>query len=131
MNQKRQRWSDDEVSLLKEFIIEQKSDLIKNFYMNILSGDFGYRKMSKFFPEMSKKIGRNPDQCKSKFQKFEEKIYIDYLNINPNHFKVFIYLRTKKIKLKNQILKNELEKKEPDSLTVLFILCFKFKGFSQ
>ena len=93
MNTVRKFWSKKDLSLLKEYILHHKDWLRRNFYMNIRANRLKFRKLSGFFVDMGKKVGRATEHCKSKFQKFERHIYTRYLKIPSNHYLVFCYVR--------------------------------------
>ena len=90
------RWSLSEENDLRVFILKNRESLLLNLYKNISQGCLLFRRDGNFFVEMSQAVGRSPEQCKSKMQKFEKKVYIDYLNVIPRHFRIFEWLRLKK-----------------------------------
>lgn len=100
MGKIRKSWNKEEIDNLKKFIKIQEKYLISNFYKNIRNGSLEIKKKSSFFREMSKYVLRSPTKCKSKFQKIEETIYIEYLKIPEDHYIYFLYLRQKKPKKK-------------------------------
>ena len=87
------RWNADEVEVLRQFVATKRKPLLEYFYKNIFLGELKVRKPRKFFVEMSKAVGRTAEQCKSKFQKFERKVFQDFLAIPVEHFEVFQWLR--------------------------------------
>lgn len=92
----KRNWTNDEIAILKNFIISKKNILETLFYQNIIAGKLSERKMPGFFNEMSEAVNRSADQCKSKFQKFERKIYREFLKLPEDHYRVFVYIRKKK-----------------------------------
>ena len=50
------------------------------------------------FIDMGEFIGRTPEQCKSKMQKFERFAYIHFLNVPENHYDLFECLHKKRCK---------------------------------
>ena len=103
MSSSRKRWSPRELDLLESYIKEKTDCLKNNIYQNILIGKLQYRKNPRFFIKMSQTIGRSPEQCKSKFQKYEEKIYLIHLGVPKKHYEVFLHLRERK----KQMAKNQ------------------------
>lgn len=106
MQRQRRRWNKKDLTELERFVNSRKRILLNNFYSNILAGDLIYRKNSRFFFDMGKKISKGAEKCKSKFQKYEKVIYCKFLEIPEDHYQVFLYLRQKKKarNLKNRIL---------------------------
>ena len=92
------RWCAAEVALLKEFVLSQRRSLLEYFYKNIFVGELKVRKPRKFFVEMAKTVGRTAEQCKSKFQKFEQRVFEDFLSVPKEHFEVFQWLRNMRCK---------------------------------
>ena len=87
------KWTKKEVGLLENYAISQAEHLVFKFYENIISGSMEYRKNKGFFRELSKIIGKSSAQCKSKFQKIEEQIYLDLLHIPEDHYDLYLYIR--------------------------------------
>lgn len=96
MGRKKTRWTDKENTRLNEFLVDHKEELISTLYKNIYSAVLLHRKRDFFFKEMSKKVKRSPSQCKSKFQKQEEKIYVKDFNVPDKHYDYFSFLRTQR-----------------------------------
>ena len=94
----RRRWTDKEIENLKNYSIQKKDELLSNLYRNIIAGIIRFRKTPRFFKEMSLLVGRSSEQCKSKFQKLEEEIYLSALEIPEHHYRVFTWLRSRKSK---------------------------------
>ena len=105
------RWSKKEELNLKSFVIKKQEPLVLNIYKNIIAGALLFRREGKLFVEMSAFVGRTPEQCKSKFQKFEYQVYVEFLKIPLKHFEVFQWLREKK-KLTKKIEKRRLKEAE-------------------
>lgn len=93
---KRTIWTKSDVSKLEEFIKSQSTSLKNNFYLNIKEMKKKCRKLPGFFKEMSEAINKSPEQCKSKFQKFEKMVYCKFLEIPKTHFELFNNLRIQK-----------------------------------
>lgn len=89
----RKLWTKVETTNLEKYIKSQAALLRDNFYWNIYFGKMKYRRPARFFIEMGSHIGRSPSQCKSKFQKFEREIYVEYLEIPASHFLVYNAIR--------------------------------------
>lgn len=89
----RKMWTKAETALLEKYIKEQGALLRSNFYWNIFLGKMKRRRPPRFFIEMSAKVGRTDSQCKSKFQKFEREIYVEFLEIPATHFRVYKAIR--------------------------------------
>ena len=87
-------WSCEEENNLEKFIMQESKTLVDFFYINILLGNTKWRKTSKFFKKMSDIIKRSPAQCKSKFQKSEEYIYINLLGISKLDYFLYSNLRS-------------------------------------
>lgn len=87
------RWNSEEVEVLRQFVSTKRKPLLEYFYKNIFLGELKVRKPRKFFVEMSRAVGRTAEQCKSKFQKFEKKVFKDFLKVPVEHFEVFQWLR--------------------------------------
>ena len=98
VKESRMRWTNSEEEKLKSFVIKKKQSLLINFYKNILVGELRFRKEAKLFLDMSAEVGRTPEQCKSKMQKFEKVVYCQFLEISEDHYQVFEWLRKKKSK---------------------------------
>lgn len=114
MVRNKRNWTDIEIAGLEKFIISNKFKLENLFYQNIIAGKLSQRKSPGFFNDMSLAVNRSPDQCKSKFQKFERKIYRDFLKLPEDHYRVFIHIRKKKShqnKKKNENLPLRLTRK--------------------
>ena len=95
---KRKKWSKTDLKKLAEFIQQNASTLISNFYQNIKSGYVKLRKPSGFFIEMGKSLKLTSAQCKSKFQKFEKEIYTAYIGFPEVFYDVLKSIRkTKKM----------------------------------
>lgn len=95
---KRKKWSKTDLKKLAEFIQQNASTLISNFYQNIKSGYVKLRKPSGFFIEMGKSLKLTSAQCKSKFQKFEKEIYTAYIGFPEVFYDVLESIRkTKKM----------------------------------
>ena len=96
---KRKKWTNDEINIMKSFIKQNEEMLLTVFYKNISIGKNYYKKEDGFFREMGDLLKRRSSECKSKFQKFEEIIYCDFLSIPKTHYKIYLHCRkTKKIK---------------------------------
>jgi hypothetical protein len=90
---KRKPWTKLETANFEKYI-KKKAFLLKaNFYKNIYKGKMKFRRPPRFFIEMSNKIGRTASQCKSKFQKLEKEIYLEFLDLPLNHFLVYQSIR--------------------------------------
>lgn len=91
----RKLWTKVETANLEKYIKSQSGLLKNNFYWNIYFGKMKRRRPARFFIEMGSRIGRTSSQCKSKFQKFEREIYVEYLEIPANHFQVYKAIRNR------------------------------------
>lgn len=92
-------WSKKEESLFNDFIKREKNMLYDNFYQNLKS-QTSKKKSKGFFRKMSIYIGsRNPNQCKSKFQKSERRVFVTKLKISVIDYEFF--LKKRKIKSEN------------------------------
>ena len=109
----RTRWVQEEEERLKQFCLMKKQSLLLSLYKNILVGCLRFRKEAKLFLEMSEFVGKTPEQCKSKMQKFEKKVYCKFLQTPEEHFQVFEWLRNKKSKKRET--KNLEKIKEEDN----------------
>lgn len=94
----RKRWTEVELTKLREFIELKAEILLTNFYKNIKEGRIKYRKPSKFFSEMGDFLKMTPTQCKSKFQKFEKEIFTNYLQLPDRSYFVLEHIRRQKIR---------------------------------
>ena len=90
---KRQRWKPQELAEFRKFILGKRDDLKLAFYLNLIEGHITHKKSPKFFIEMSQGIRRSANQCKSKFQKMEKKIYLEILGIPPEHYLLYFAQR--------------------------------------
>jgi hypothetical protein len=117
---KRKRWSETELKIIKEYVISHKEDLITNFYQNIIISVKKYPKYPKFYTNLSKKLKRSSSQCKSKFQKMEKEIYLEYLGVSENEFELFNWIRQRKKqnRIQNNQKKQEKIKIEPRQLRI-------------
>lgn len=95
-------WSCQEENNMEKFILQNSSTLIDWFYINILLGNTKWRKTSKFFKNMSDLVKRSPSQCKSKFQKTEDYIYINLLGLPKLDYNIYSQLRTNMFQSDNQ-----------------------------
>lgn len=86
---RKREWTDLEVSRLKRFVKESKIDILNQFYRNLVDGYCSQRRKKGFFENMSQFVKRPSTDCKSKFQKMEEKLYLRTLEIPKNHFLAF------------------------------------------
>lgn len=98
----RKNWNDQEKLNMIEFIKENKLHLKENLYLNIIEDQMKHRKRSLFFQEMGEVVNRTAPKCKSKFQKIEKYIYEVVLEVPPEHFFYFKFLRNKKRALKRK-----------------------------
>lgn len=87
------KWLPEEFNQMKKYIISESQNLKSNMYINIVAGHKRFRKPRTFFIELGKIIGRSPSHCKSKFQKMENEIYLDYLKVKSEHFETFRWIR--------------------------------------
>ena len=94
---KRKRWSSNELNTMKDYVLLNKESLLDNFYKNIINKNKKYPKYSKFYTNLSKRIKRSSSQCKSKFQKMEREIYLDFLGVLESEFDLFVWTRKNKI----------------------------------
>jgi hypothetical protein len=92
------RWRAWEEDRLRSFLLSRKKNLIVNLYKNILAGELRYRREDRFFIDMSQIVGRTPEQCKSKMQKFEKNAYTEFLKVPESHYDMFQWLRKKRSK---------------------------------
>ena len=60
---------------------------------NIINGKIRRQTIYGFFSKMSSKLNRTASQCKSKFQRMEREIYLDYLSIPEQDYLVFCWVR--------------------------------------
>lgn len=90
------RWSERELDEFKMYIIENSDILRAHFLINTVAGYMRFRKPKCYFIGMGTRIGRSSKLCKSKFQKLEHKIYVEFLKFPVAHFELFCYLRTQK-----------------------------------
>lgn len=96
MNSKYEKWNKTNTQNLIKFIQANELILVENFYNNIKKGVHVFRKPFGFFIQMSKFVNKSPQQCKSKFQKLEKKIYIKFLDIPQIHYNLYLLLRKQK-----------------------------------
>ena len=104
MNSKYDKWTQKNIENLIKFIKLKEAILIRNFYKNITEGSHRTRKPTGFFLEMSKYTKKSPQQCKSKFQKLEKKIYTNYLQIPTMHYYLYTSLRFSKTNLNTKAI---------------------------
>lgn len=107
---KRKRWTQSELNIIKEYVILHKEDLIDNFYQNIIISQKKYPKYPKFYTNLSKKLKRSSSQCKSKFQKMEKEIYLQYLGMNENEYNLFNWIRQRKKENQKKNIQNHQTK---------------------
>lgn len=86
-------WKSEDVRKIKAFVQSQAKVLVPVFYHNILLGEIKIRKPKGFFKQMGEFLGRSGRQCKSKFQKLEERIYVEFLKVPEEDFSVFCWIR--------------------------------------
>ena len=111
------RWKTWEEDRLKSFLLSRKKNLIINLYKNILAGELRYRREDRFFIDMSEIVGRTPEQCKSKMQKYEKNAYTEFLKVPESHYDMFQWLRKKrsrKFGSKSKKNNNEISKLNKD-----------------
>ena len=111
----RRRWTTNELQKMKEFIISNRTIILSNFYKNIKAGFIKFRKLSGYFIQMSRIVDRSQQRCKSKFQKMEQKIYIDYLKVPKEHYELFLWIRKRKGPLPEYNLKSDFSVNSSDS----------------
>lgn len=90
---KKKKWTEREMSKMKEYIVQNEDMLVRIFYKNIYEGKHIYRKRDGFFQGIGKVLGRKSSECKSKFQKHEKVIYTIYLRIPIHHYEIFLFYR--------------------------------------
>lgn len=113
MGKKKVGWTPREKERFRDYLLEHKQELVSILYQNIFSASLNYRKKDFFFKKMSKAVKRISAQCKSKFQKQENMIFIKLLGVPEIHYSYFEYLRsqrqyftTHKIEIENNKVKN-------------------------
>lgn len=92
----RKRWTELELTNLREYIQLKSAILLKNFYQNLVEGRIKFRKPSRFFSEMAAFLKMSSAQCKSKFQKYEKHIYTNYLQLPEKSYLVLEHIRKQK-----------------------------------
>ena len=97
MSPSKKTWTNEEKEMMVNYIKKHKHHLKEVLYVNIIHNQMKYRKRTMFFQEMSKYVKRDAPKCKSKFQKIEQKLYVDVLKIPAHHFKYFVELRKHKM----------------------------------
>ena len=105
------RWQTWEERRLNTFLLSRKKKLVINLYKNIIAGELKFRREDRLFFDMSTFVGRTPEQCKSKMQKYEKFAYTEFLGVPKTHFEMFLWLRKKKSKKKYKKNKNKNSKK--------------------
>lgn len=95
-NFKNTGWQKKHLSKLKKYIISKKKYLIQHLYDNFSRNQWVVKKSSSFFSNMAKEVLKDIKACKSKFQKFEKEVYLDYLNLESEFYEFIIFLRKKK-----------------------------------
>lgn len=95
------KWNQSEMELFNNFIKEHKEMLVTILYKNINKGLHIFRKTNGFFQKMSERINRSAPKCKSKFQKYEKKIYCEVLLVPELHYNFFNFLRRNSLKEHN------------------------------
>jgi hypothetical protein len=91
-------WTNEEVSKLRSYVSENSQELVSNLLVNIVTGYLRFRKNRRFFINMGKFLDRSSKICKSKFQKLERKIYIEFLNLPTDYYELFCHIRKQKPK---------------------------------
>jgi hypothetical protein len=125
---KRQRWNEKELNELRKYILLKGDELKLAFYQNIIEGKIIYKKCSKFFIEMSKKIKRSSNQCKSKFQKMEREIYLEILQVPEEYYLLYQCQRKLNSKIKNILDSRKKLNKKPKHRSLRKI---KFEGIGK
>ena len=106
------RWNNEQKLKLKNFLLLEQKELLVNFYKNIVVGVLNFRRHTNFFQKMSEFVGRNPNQCKSKMQKYEKEAFTEVLKVPEDHYQFFELLRKlKSLKRKSQNVIEMFKKK--------------------
>ena len=87
------KWTVRESEKFREFVIENKEDLLKPFYSYLMDPYSKAKRPVGFFRDLSKTLKRDSQNCKSKFQRHEKEIFLDFLRVPPHHFKLFRHLK--------------------------------------
>lgn len=99
---KRKKWTDKELNILKIYILKNENMLLTVFYKNISQGKNIFKKEDGFFNIMGNLLQRKSSECKSKFQKHEKIIYCEYLNVPDSHYQIYQHCRKMKRIKKNK-----------------------------
>lgn len=102
---KHKKWDTKDIDAMKNFVKTNENMLLSTLYKNIYNGKIIFRKKSKFFTQMGKILKRPSSNCKSKFQKYEKEIYIDFLGVPEIHYLLLKHIRGKKMENKKSSLK--------------------------
>lgn len=109
-SKRKQQWTQKQIQILKQYVIQQRSHLRSKFYQNIAAGTMRFRKTKGFFIQMGVRVGKSSEKCKSKFQKMESEIYLEHLDIPERHFELYKYLRAGAKLTSNRICESALKK---------------------
>lgn len=93
-------WTQNNLDKFRIFIISEKEYLTEYFYDHLSNPLTIKRKKIGFFKKMNSFVGKSSQKCKSKFQKNEEQIYCEYLDLPREHFELFQYYKNRRINLK-------------------------------
>lgn len=99
LNEKK-KWTEKSNNKFKRFILLQKKYLSEHFYDNLANPENPKKKINGFYKKMGNFVGKSLENCTSKFQKNQSKIYCDYLNIPLEHYKLFEYYKLRRINIK-------------------------------
>lgn len=86
-------WSRHHIETIRQYILAHADHLKSKFYENIIAGAMKYRKAKGFFKNLGRLLGRSSIKCKSKFQKMEPEIYMNFLKVPKRHFDCYEYIR--------------------------------------
>lgn len=127
--QKIRYWTKKEGELFDDFVKREKTMLCDNFYRNLKS-QTSKKKSKGFFRKMSIFIGtRNPNQCKSKFQKLERYVFITKLDIAKVDYEMYLKKRKLKTihnkKITKKVHKLKIKKKKEKKIKKVEIIYFE------
>lgn len=89
-------WKPEDLKKFKNFIILHRGSFVTHFYRNLLNPATQVRREPRLFIKMHKFVSKSIKQCKSKFQKFEHKVFADYLQIPLDHLRAYQGLKKRK-----------------------------------
>lgn len=112
----KKKWTTKDIVILEKYVATNSLQLVSNFYKNILVGYIRFGKPYEFFTKLSQKLGKSKAQCKTKFYKMENELYVEVLTVAPLDFCLFVNIRRQnRKKIHNKI--NFQNKKGADNFS--------------